>query len=773
MTSFTPTFLDSIIQELKSSCSYNANDQVPPACVIWTDQDSQWQALFPALIGRLPVFQLGEYDPESRTGPAYWLRCVIAGMFPEIYLPEQGIPILYLPGVSRQELRAVEDCPKALQPLAELQYRGVIWTQKNGKDWTISAFLQSHDGGLGIEVSGDQATRDAALRALPKLANISVVELSKHAPLKAAYFNDVLTPNIEKRVLQWLDAPTLFRNSLTDQEWQAFCSICVQNYKFHPEHDGQLNAALLLGERENGWKVLWERYCENPGVYTFIPQLLRRVRPQQIDLFDNRSECWPQDNEAAEEELRDGLMSLSQVNTDTARIRITELEKVHAPRRSWVWAKLEKSPLATGLESLAQVVNLTQKSLSGADVNKFAEAYHQWGWEVDDAVLRALEVIQKQGDLQDITAIKTAVAAIYKPWLESSANNFQRAIKQAGYPKTPILKPQVGTCILFSDAFRMDLGQRLFQMLEKENFKTEIAFHLSALPTVTSTAKPALAPDQIKIDGKASRDLNPTGAGKSSALTADAYRKLLTEDGFQILDQNDLGDPKGIAWTEFGQIDTYGHQHGIRLALHVTDEINFIRKRVSELLHHGWKRVIIVTDHGWLLLPGELPKAHLPEHLTEVRKGRCARLKDGSVAEHQTLPWYWDANASIAFAPGISCYEAGKEYEHGGLSVQECVTPMMTIELQEQSNTMTFSEIKWKGLRCVVEVDGISDGLQADLRLRSGDASTSIVTSVKSVIDGIASLIVENDDHIGKNAFIILVDENGNIYAQTTTVVGG
>jgi len=766
------SFLDHLTLLLGKSSTYNSNDQVPPACIIWTDQDAQWQALFPALIGRFPTFQLGEYNPESRTGPAYWLRCVIAGMFPEVYSPEQGVPILYLPGVSRQELRAVEDCPKALQPLAELQYRGVVWTQKNGKDWTISAFLQSHDGGLGIEVSSDQGTREAALRALPKLANISVDELSKHAPLKAAYFDSLLNPDEERSLLQWLNDPNAFRKTLTNQEWQAFCNICLQKYKFHPERDGQLNAALLLGEGENGWKNLWERYREIPSAFPVIPQLLRQVRPQQFDLFD-RSDRYPQDNEAAEEELCDGLMSLTQLKTDAAQDKVINLEKTHAPRRLWVWAKLGKSPLATALESLAQVVALTKKSLTGSAIHEFAEAYLQWGWQVDAAVLKSLEVAQKFGTSQDVAAVKVAVEAVYKPWLESSTNNFQKTIRQAGYPKTSMPKPRIGTCILFSDAFRMDLAQQLFSLLEKEGFKPEINYQLSGLPTVTSTAKPALASNQVKIDGKAARDLNPTLVGKSSGLTAESFRKLLAEDGFQILGQNELGDPNGIAWTEFGQIDTYGHQHGIRLALHVHDEIALIRKRVSELLQHGWQRVVIVTDHGWLLLPGGLPKAHLPEHLTEVRKGRCARLKDGSTTDHQTLPWYWDANASVAFAPGISCYEAGKEYEHGGLSVQECVTPMMTIEATGQMERLTFSEVKWKGLRCVIEIEGNSAGMKADLRLRAADMSTSIAASAKSVIDGIASLMVENEDHAGKNAFIVLLDENENIRAQTTSVVGG
>jgi len=91
-------------------------------------------------------------------------------LLPEADWPEKTIPILYLPGVSRQELRAVAECPAPLMPLAELQYRGVFWSQANAKDWTVLAFLQSPDGGLGLDVARDNATLEAMRTALVKLA---------------------------------------------------------------------------------------------------------------------------------------------------------------------------------------------------------------------------------------------------------------------------------------------------------------------------------------------------------------------------------------------------------------------------------------------------------------------------------------------------------------------------------------------------------------------------------------------------------------------------
>lgn len=153
----------------------------------------------------------------------------------------------------------------------------------------------------------------------------------------------------------------------------------------------------------------------------------------------------------------------------------------------------------------------------------------------------------------------------------------------------------------------------------------------------------------------------------------------LQEAGYQVLQGDALGDSTGRAWTEFGAIDRYGHDHGWKIAQHAVDELAGLAERIDALLRHGWQRVVVVTDHGWLLLPGGLPKAELPQHLTHKRKGRCAVLKEGAVTDQQTVPWHWDSNVRIAVASGIRCYEAGQEYEHGGLSPQECVTPRITV----------------------------------------------------------------------------------------------
>ena len=62
----------------------------------------------------------------------------------------------------------------------------------------------------------------------------------------------------------------------------------------------------------------------------------------------------------------------------------------------------------------------------------------------------------------------------------------------------------------------------------------------------------------------------------------------------------------------------------------------------------------IVTDHGWLLMPGGLPQAQLVAGLTvEGGKGhRVATLKEGAPTTYPRLPWSWDNGVLLATATG-------------------------------------------------------------------------------------------------------------------------
>src|SRR4051794_36071413 len=147
--------------------SYAAGDQVAPCAVLWLDPERLWEAIVPELQSLMPeLFVLGAYAADKRTGPALWLRCIEARVVEGA--PAMGTtPIFYLPDISREKLRAAEDCPQELSPLVELLYRGVAWLHVNGKEWTPYAFLVSKHGGRGRGVPQDPATPAPPPRAPP------------------------------------------------------------------------------------------------------------------------------------------------------------------------------------------------------------------------------------------------------------------------------------------------------------------------------------------------------------------------------------------------------------------------------------------------------------------------------------------------------------------------------------------------------------------------------------------------------------------------------
>jgi hypothetical protein len=767
------TFLDVLVEAVKSAGRYNKNDQVPPAVVLWTDRDRQWEPLLPLLRERLPLLTLGEYKPTELTGPSYWLRCVIARTLPEPLLPTEVTPIIYLPGISKQELRAIEETPKLLRPLAELQYRGVLWTHKNGRDWTVAAFIQSKDG-LGIEIGTDSATKEAIQRALLKLADEPIARLKKEAPLRASFFDALLNPDEVRSLLLWLNDPEGYPKRCSAEEWASFCDLCKRKYGFQPEKDGVMTAAALFGQHQEGWSNVWNRFKEAPHAYPYLPDILRQARPQQ-SLFEPLSESWPQDNEVAERTLRESLTKLRDLPPHDVRAAIHDLEQEHAARRQWVWATLGQSPLAKALGYLTALAKGTERTPGGTTIAEISKAYTEWGWKADAAVIDALAEVEQA---EDVTAVKAVMTACYRPWLEQTATAMQKAALSdhpQSYRVEPLPEPSDGTCILFSDGLRYDVGQRLVEALDAQKLTGKGASHLVPLPSVTPTAKPAISPVRQMLTGKGSQGLEPVVSSSGSRVTAETLRKLLTQAGYQVLKGEDLGDPSGKAWTEMGTIDSSGHQYGWKLSHHLAEEIRELANRIEALIGWGWKQVLVITDHGWLLLPGNLPKTDLPEHLTLVRKGRCARLKEGVKTDQQVMPWYWDSETFIALAPGISCYEAGKEYEHGGLSPQECIVPviMVTQKNDTRSPSISLENVTWRGLRCTITMTGTASGMKVDIRTKAGDPETSLTKPKPLNADGSLSLLVEDEDRMGEAALIVILDSNGTPMKQVSTIIGG
>jgi hypothetical protein len=765
--------IEALVEEIRKAGAYNANAQVAPVCILWTDKEEQWRTALPQLLEALPeLLVFGPYDGEQRTGPALWLRCAIAGVLTDFFIPDDRVPVIYMPGISRSDLRSIELTAEEVKPLAELQFRGAMLSQLNGKDLTINAFLTSGSGGLGLDVAQDNSTKKAMQAALTTLLATPVAQLEDRV-LEASDFNQLLSGDYIRDLLLWMNAPKVEKERLDANEWRALAHLIKQELGLDIESDGELVAAERLCAAEGKWAQVWSRFCESPGQYPGLPELLERVPVP--DLLANPA-SYPSLNARDESSLEKELTKLADDTANGTREKLLELEAIHGARRRTLWAKLDKAPWASVLSPLARVAELSTSSFGGLSPEELGQAYQQEGWKVDAAVVDAIKACRSNHQTKIVEAI---LATIYQPWLADLNERFQKHVQAKGYPGEGKVGEAAaeyladGELVFFIDGLRLDVAHQLVGLMEAQGINPNMATHWSAVPSVTATAKAAVSPIHKFLVGEdEDKDFQPSVAGQGS-LTHDRFKKLLGQEGWQYLEDDDLGDPTGNAWVACGDIDKEGHSSELKLPKRIPAILDGVVERIDDLLRHGWKRIRIVTDHGWLFVPGKMPKSHLPQQAAESRWGRCAQLKQGVELEGLTLGWHWNPKTPIHFPHGIHSFIAGRTYAHGGVSLQECCVPVITVVNDvKQKSSAKIADVGWRGLVCKVKAEGSGEGLQVDLRTKVADASTSLAKP-QSLDDGAVRLMVSDDDNEGVSAVVVVFDKDGSVLAKQPTTVGG
>ena len=184
----------------------------------------------------------------------------------------------------------------------------------------------------------------------------------------------------------------------------------------------------------------------------------------------------------------------------------------------------------------------------------------------------------------------------------------------------------------------------------------------------------------------------------------------------------------------------------------------------------------MVTDHGWLLMPGGLPKVELKSFLAEHRWGRCAALKSDAQTDVPTFKWHWNPEVTIASPPGVGCFRASMEYSHGGVSLQEMVTPVLRVKAATPGAAQPGC---WKpsgrGRNAECRSADICAGVRVDVRTSQSDPNTSLLTDKQAretTPDGKVTVFLEDDSDIGKKAEIVLLDSSGQVIDSLPTTLG-
>lgn len=762
------TVLERLRELLRAASTYNKHDLASPTVVIWPDGDRLWESAIGTIQKLVPeLLVLRRETDGDGGGPATWLRYQLARRTFE------QKPILYLPGVSRASFRSAASFPDDAIHLFALQYQGQFWTQANGKDWTPSAFLSTTNGGLGLEVAGDRDTLDALANQLNEVLQTRLVDLQTRK-LAAADFHGLVARDPHRMLLQWLGEPEKVRKSWTPEQWVGFVTICRQKFGFDPEKDGVLVAAEKLAAGQGAWDEVWHRFVDAPTGYPGVRDALSRV--SRTGLLDQGNERLPANNAEAEQDLQKSLLGTAGLNRAEALEALARLVSEHKDRALSVWARLDEAPLACAVAHLGALVDVVRGGAPGPDWAALAEFYSEKGWRADAAAWRSFDEVRHAQDVQAITA---ALRAVYLPWLEDLAARCGQI--HSSYPTTGpatarTIPNQDGTAVVFVDGLRLDLARHLEQLIAATGYGVTFESGWSALPTVTATAKPAWRPFADHVSGaNVSATFEPQVKDSGRPLRAPEFKGILEHCGLRFLESSSLGDQKGAVWTEVGAFDRYGHDDSSRLPWHINQELLVVCSRIVDLLKAGWQKVVVTTDHGWLYMPGGLPKTSLPAHLTESKWGRCAVPQPGAQHNLPQVPWFWGAEHHIVLAPGVSAFRAGTEYSHGGLTLQEALIATLTIDAGTAPKVATIGKVKWAGLRLQVAVGDAPAGASVDLRAKAADSASSVLSATqrsKSIgADGTVSITVEDDGMIGQAAILVVIHD-GQVVAKQSVTIG-
>lgn len=770
----TGTVLETLVNGARRKVS-SPDGKVPPAAVLWPDPKCEWYSVVPSLLqGEMPeLLTLGDYNPDARTGPAIWLRCVVDGALSLPEMPAEATPILYLPRISLSDLRDPARCPAKARPLVELCYRGILWINPKGREWTIFSFLSSSEGPK-LKIRNDSATKAALKVALTEVVQRPVEDLLKRQ-LDDADFYKMVLHDLDSNVLRWIGDSRGTRSQLEDGgQWDAFRKRCQDELDFDPEQQAGLDLARKLGEGEGRWKDIWARFADAPQNYIKVVQVLENSRPP--DMFPFHRERWPYLNEEAENEAQTALEDTLQLPHPKTCDAVCELDEKHKERRQWLWAELDMSPLAQVLGHLATVARVAKSPLGGATADDIASAYVDGAWEADAAARLAMAKVKEHEKL-----IANVLKHLLEPWLGSSAHALQKVIVKtllSGASDRKVAKAKDGECIVFVDGLRYELGRSLAKLLEQKGCRVSIERKWAALPTVTATAKPAATPVAEQVKGGAlGPDFLPEMSDGSGSADTKRIRKAMQKNGYKVLNGGGDLPPEEPArgWLETGNIDHFGHDHrAVTFARLADEELEKTAQRILELFKVGWSSVKVVTDHGWLWLPGGLPMVKLPKHLTEAKWARCAVISGDSKPDVPRFPWHWNPAEWFAVPPGAACFSKKPEYSHGGVSVQECVIPELRVEQLTQLpvSRCKIQKVEWRGMRLTAELEVVGGPMTADIRLEHTGGKSVVQTVRKVPRDGYVSLLLAGDEHEDAELVFVVSDESCELLLSHPTRTG-
>ncbi len=246
------------------------------------------------------------------------------------------------------------------------------------------------------------------------------------------------------------------------------------------------------------------------------------------------------------------------------------------------------------------------------------------------------------------------------------------------------------SAVIVTDALRLDVAH---QVAERIGTTATIQTGMSTLPTTTPFGMTALLPvdapvtvdpagDSLIVEGV---DLSGKG-GRQTFLRRQleaAGKRVTFLEVAELLQGSSIGDAELVVLFDY-ELDNQGHGVG-SLPAYVDGHVARLARAVSRLHELGVTTVELATDHGFLHHPPHLTDSLGTPPVAAVQKHgqdrRYAVLKpDAPMVGLIRLQSPIAPGLPLGFARGVRTLQKAKEYLHGGVSLQECVIPVIRSE---------------------------------------------------------------------------------------------
>ena len=327
---------------------------------------------------------------------------------------------------------------------------------------------------------------------------------------------------------------------------------------------------------------------------------------------------------------------------------------------------------------------------------------------------QAVSEYEWQDTLREMSGLMQRARKHYDKLADAAQMIFMRLVGKAGWPLprmlangqvfdrlvAPGLKQNGHRVAYFMvDALRYELGVALEKQLAEDGV-IEMQLALAQLPSITPVGMASLLPgaaDQLTVEKSDSGlipllEERPVG---SVTQRMEAFRRRYGQrfaemrlEDFVRNKAPEVAEETDLLVLRSVEIDSHFENHPETAPTEITNALKRIRMAVHRLIDLGFDEVVIATDHGFVMNThadaGDI--ATKPHGDWLVVHDRCA-LGDGSADNHHLVMEAQRlgvrGNALRLAAPlSLVPYRAGLDYFHGGLSLQECVLPVIRLQIK-------------------------------------------------------------------------------------------